>query len=61
MIKDSEKLDEAIALRSYTLMPIYAEERDDERQYSVRELLRRFEQYNVVTIVDISRVNVMTG
>ncbi len=45
----------------YTLTPIYAEERDYERQRGVRELLRRFEQHNVEAIVDLARVNVATG
>lgn len=45
----------------YTLMPIYAEERDYACQHGVRALLRRFEQHNVATIVDVSRVNVASG
>lgn len=45
----------------YTLMPIYMEERDYERQHGVRELLRRFEQHHVEAIVDLARVNVATG
>jgi len=42
----------------YTLMPIYAEECDYGRQHGVRELLGRFEEHNVTTIVDASRANV---
>lgn len=42
----------------YTLVPIYAEERDLEIRLGVLELLRRFERANVTTIVDVSRVNV---
>jgi hypothetical protein len=42
----------------YTLVPIYAEERDLETQFGVPELLRRFDQAGVTTIVDSSRMNV---
>ncbi len=45
----------------YTLIPLYAEERDHVHQHGVHELLRRFEQHNVATIVDVSRVNVAAG
>jgi hypothetical protein len=41
----------------YTLIPVYAEERDLEVQLGVPELLRRLEQAGVTTIVDVSRVN----
>jgi hypothetical protein len=42
----------------YTLIPIYAAERDLETEIGVHELLHRFEQNSVTTIVDVSRVNV---
>lgn len=45
----------------YTLIPLYAEERDYGSQHGVLELLRRFDQHDVTTIVDVSRVNVAAG
>ncbi len=45
----------------YTLVPLYAEERDYGSQHGVLELLRRFDQHDVASIVDVSRVNVATG
>lgn len=42
----------------YSLFPIYTEERDIELRSGVPELLRRFDQAGVTTIVDVSRVNV---
>ena len=45
----------------YTLIPLYADERDFERKHGVQELLQQFERAGITTIVDVARMNVAEG
>lgn len=45
----------------YTLVPLYAEERDYERQHGLMKLLESFEQNGVTTVADNARKNVALG
>lgn len=53
--------DDGRSIIFYSVMPIYVEERDLERSQGMKELLERFEHFEVSPMVDINRVNVATA
>ena len=42
----------------YTLIPLYAEERDMERKYGLNSVLDLFDEHNLSEVVDLRRINV---